>query len=223
MYGLHNFSINNKYNMICYGRVDLLKKKVLKLSNNKFHLKNKQTITHILTKNNYPKFLITSLFQKYIKDLQKQNNTKTSISENTYFKSISYTPNITEKITKTIRKNNQNINIAYIIQNKMQQLYSKLKDPISQDQNQNIIYAIPCNSCNKVYIRQTKRWLSKRIQEHKLSIKHQHITKEKTAVVTHYQETGHTLNFDETKIIDKEEHLHKRLILEACHIWKNAL
>ena len=197
-------------------------KKVLKLSNQKFHSKNKETITHILIKNNYPKFIIKSLFRKYINDQHNQNNSTTSNNPKTYFKTITYIPTITENIINTIRRNNQNINIAYKIKNKMQHVYSKLKDPITQEQNQNIVYSIPCNSCNKIYIGQTKRWLAKRIHEHKLSIKNQHITKEKTAVVTHYQDTGHTLNFEETKIIDREEHLQKRLILEACHIWKNG-
>ena len=102
----------------------------------------------------------------------------------------------------------------------MQQIYSKLKDTIKQEQKENIIYSIPCDTCNKIYIGQTKRHLEKRIQEHKLSIKNHHINKEKTAVVAHYQETGHILNFDNTVILDREEQLYKRLTLEACYIWK---
>ena len=53
-------------------------------------------------------------------------------------------------------------------------------------------------------------------------LKNHHIAKDKTAVVSHYHETGHILDFENTTIIDREEQLHKRLILEACHIWKNG-
>ena len=42
----------------------------------------------------------------------------------------------------------------------------------------------------------------------------------KTALVNHHHTTGHNFNFDNFKILDKEQNMNKRLILEACYIWK---
>ena len=199
-------------------------KKVLTLSNHEFHPKNKQIITHILLKNNYPSYLIKSLINKYINQSQNNNITRTIGAESSpmLYKSITYNKGISNIIIKTIKKNqNKNINIAYKIYNKMENIYTKLKDKIDEKQKHNIIYSIPCLSCSLIYIGQTKRSLGKRMQEHKYSVKNSKLDKDKTAIVTHYLETGHHFNYEEAKIIDHEAQLHKRLTLEACHIWKN--
>lgn len=78
----------------------------------------------------------------------------------------------------------------------MQNIYSKLKDNVNKEQQENIIYSIPCADCNKVYIGQSKRHFEKRMKEH-LYFYH-HFTK------------GHNFNISDAKIIDREPQYFRR-------------
>lgn len=77
--------------------------------------------------------------------------------------------------------------------------------------------------CNKCYIGQTKQYLYKRINQHKLSIKNfcTSPNSPKTALTEHSQSNLHNFNFASTSILHKENNLKKRLFLEMTEIQKN--
>lgn len=86
----------------------------------------------------------------------------------------------------------------------------------------NIIYKIPCKSCEGVYIGQSKQYLKNRIKQHenstKLDIKDPNTS---TALSEHTFNNFHKFDFGNTTIIDHEKNKRKRNILEMIYIQKH--
>ena len=94
-----------------------------------------------------------------------------------------------------------------------------MKDKTELFKESNVIYKINCQNYNSNYIGTTKQYLKNRISQHKSSIK---ITNSnKTALSEHCINLDHTFDFDNTKILCKENNQYKRYILEMLYI-KNS-
>lgn len=73
--------------------------------------------------------------------------------------------------------------------------------------------------CPSTYIGQTKQYLNKRIYNHKYSINND--VNGETALSKHAKQFNHKFNFDDTKILVKENNYRKRLLLEMVNIKKD--
>lgn len=88
------------------------------------------------------------------------------------------------------------------------------KNPISPKKKVDLVYNIPCATCDLSYVGHTKQPLETRLSQHKNSIKCA-IT---SGVTKHVQDTGHSFNFQEVKPINFEYKLYRRLTAENVHI-----
>jgi hypothetical protein len=79
------------------------------------------------------------------------------------------------------------------------------------------VYEIKCNECEKKYIGETGRALEVRIKEHQEDVRNKN---DKNAMYRHKKDEQHEMNWDSAQIIDKEEHFHKRRVLESVYIAK---
>ncbi|CAG9760623.1 unnamed protein product [Ceutorhynchus assimilis] len=117
-------------------------------------------------------------------------------------KVISWAPGIPyiKQLNPQIKKifSNENVKIANKNIKPINKLYSKLKDQTSNLNKSNIVYSIPCNNCDKIYIGQTKQNLKNRISGHKSDIR---LEKDSSAISEHSYITGHNINFNEAKIL----------------------
>ena len=77
-----------------------------------------------------------------------------------------------------------------------------------------VIYSIPCNDCDKIYIGQTTQHLSDRINGHKYA-------KNPTALTNHRKNEKHDFDYNNTQILAIEKKQKKREILEMIYIQKN--
>ena len=77
---------------------------------------------------------------------------------------------------------------------------------------------VPCSSCELVYVGQTSQQLKKRLIQHKSDIKN---PSKKCALAEHCRNSKHSMNFDNTKILDLEKIPRKRSFLEMYHIKRN--
>ena len=82
------------------------------------------------------------------------------------FKCITYTGTISEKISKTLSKNN--IKTAFRTNNSLGKLIKNNKSK-SNKLTKSGVYMLQCGSCPKIYIGQTGRAFKTRIKEHKSS------------------------------------------------------
>jgi hypothetical protein len=168
--------------------------------------------------NNYPKTLIDSIFKKrihrYYNIIQhhaNKNNKKTK--GNNYYVTLPYIQGLSEQIKNLLSK--CNIPVAHKGHNLLKGHFSKLKTKTAYLKKSHVVYEIPCNSCNGVYIGQTSQYLKARLQSHKYDKKNQ------TALTKHEKQHKHSFNYDKTRILRTEIYNKKREIFESMEIKKN--
>ncbi|CAH8455624.1 unnamed protein product [Schistosoma curassoni] len=100
---------------------------------------------------------------------------------------------------------------------------------LPKEERQNIVYETNCHDCNTAYVGGTSRRLNVRLKEPKRCLKNVPKSsvdlkklENKSAIMLHALETGHKINFEGTKILQKCFNTHKEgLTAEALYIWAN--
>ena len=89
----------------------------------------------------------------------------------------------------------------------------------SPTQESGCIYEIPCNNCNKIYIGQSGKTLSTRIQQHKYNVR---VGNMSSSLFQHMNDCNHSINWKEAKEIIYCKNIVKRNIIESCIIKKKC-
>lgn len=203
--------------------------RVLTLSSQKFHGKNKISITDMLTRNNYPPPVI----RKLITRCMHTRNTHTEHTENTntntkptIYRRVTYVRGVSEKIEKVVKAFTTGTKLAYSSYKCLRNVHSKLKDPVPKLKRSNLIYRIPClgdgngTACNQSYVGQTKQYLGSRLQNHKRDLrKVSDPAIPKTALMDHFGTLDHYPDFSGVEVLATQRNLSKRLTTEALHIY----
>ncbi|XP_055854557.1 uncharacterized protein LOC129918193 [Episyrphus balteatus] len=201
--------------------------KVLDLSDKRFETDNIRKIKTILKLNDYPNYIINNLFKSRTEKLKtnlnnnNNNNTITKSNNNTKkFFSVPYVPKLTDNrsLHQIIQK--ENISFAHKSNFTLKPIFTNTKSKIQKQQQHNVVYEIKCNgkkneNCDLVYIGQTKRNLATRLAEHEADIRKH---KETTGLSQHITTSGHTVDFKNVTILDRERKLNTRLTLESLRI-----
>jgi len=74
-----------------------------------------------------------------------------------------------------------------------------------------VVYQIGCKNCDSFYIGKTSRILKYRIEEHRNGSC-------KSALYDHHLQTGHSIDFDNVKILDRASNDRKLKLKEMLHI-----
>ena len=103
--------------------------------------------------------------------------------------------------------------------NKISNQVSNVKDKINSLYQYNVVYKINCNQCDSTYIEETGGSLSTVLNEHQQDIvKRMQLSQ----VFQHTSLFSHTFNFDNTKVLHKENNVHNRKMLETFYTPNNA-
>ncbi|XP_075157659.1 uncharacterized protein LOC142230926 [Haematobia irritans] len=195
--------------------------RVLNISDKEYHSKNKSIIRDILHNNNFPKYLINDLISQFKPEGKKQNENK---NEETIYKSLVYVNKLSERITNSEIFDKGQYTLAHKSNNTLKKLFSNMKTKIPTMEKHNTIYEIPCGGnnkekCEKVYVGTSKNKLKTRISGHKSDIKlRTNSNTTKTALAGHCARNNHTPNFDDVRILERENNYSKRFTLETLHI-----
>lgn len=166
----------------------------------------------VLEMNGYPRNLITDIFKK---KLYSFNNITTEKKENTKkdlkFISIPITGELHYRIKNILKP--FNVEVTSKPFTNLKHLYSKLKTPIEKFKQTHVVYEIPCQDCNKIYIGNSLQYLDARINGHKYS-------QNSTALKKHTEQFKHTFDFANTSILKIERNNKKREVLESIYIKK---
>ena len=91
-----------------------------------------------------------------------------------------------------------------------------IKDAVPLDKKNDMVYKVPCQNCQAVYIGETLRLLPTRLQEH------QHHTRkgqvQRSAIAEHACSLQHRFNWNGADVIDHELDWRLRKLKEALHI-----
>lgn len=195
--------------------------RILSISDNIFHEKNKNIITNILINNNFPVDLICKLIRQY--NSRNTNTNPNVVLEQKIYKPLTYIPEMSERLQNSRIYDNSKYRIAHKIYNTIGQLFSKPKDKIQKLDKSNLVYKIPCNgndreNCDKVYIGTTKNKLKTRISGHKSDQRYRNINAQRTALSSHCANLNHNPDFDNVSILNTENNYRRRYMLEMLQI-----
>ena len=101
----------------------------------------------------------------------------------------------------------------------MRKLLCKPKDRVDSEDKNNIVYEIDCSNCESAYFGESKRSLKSRSDEHKRSVRNCNC--DKNEIAKHCWEADHNFNWNQKKVIDRENRLIPRKIKESIHSLKN--
>ena len=90
-----------------------------------------------------------------------------------------------------------------------------VKNKLEKDTHNKGVYIIPCRDCDNLYVGETGRSLSVRLDEHKRACAS---GQENNAVATHSLSLDHRIYFKNSKIIYKESNVTKRRVVEGALI-----
>ena len=120
-------------------------------------------------------------------------------------------------VSKKLRQaiSSYGISICFKPHQTLHQILVAPKDKTKVEDQTAVVYRIPCRSCNKVYVGETKRSVGKRIKEHTAKI-----ANNLSAVAEHHQKTGHEPDLDNVKVLCREDKLLPCKVREAIFIRK---
>ena len=117
-----------------------------------------------------------------------------------------------KKVKRLFSKYHPNVklSVAFKAPRQIRDLFP-FKDKIKDTPKQSlIIYQLKCKNCDHSYIGRTERTLAYRVNEHRKS--------KSSSVYDHQEKTGHTIDFDNVKILDKANFNWKLQFKEVLHI-----
>ena len=126
-----------------------------------------------------------------------------------------------EKLKKLVEKTYSSVNlrIAFTAPSDLSKNF-KFKDKIIEVEKQSlVVYHIKCSECSADYIGKTERILAYRIKEHQ-SPKKDKKGNYLSSVYEHHKITGHKIDFDGIKILDRADSDPKIKVKDILHIDK---
>jgi|GEM_PF-1112420 len=191
------------------------------LSDEQFHAGNLATVETILINNGYPKKMATKEINKRYAFLMEDlsNNVKEKVSSGcdnlTSILTLPYVRKLSDDV-KRILKNM--VDVRFTLPKKLDSIIRRGKDRLEAGRVTEVVYKIDCKNCDKVYIGQTKRHLSTRINEHKNNIRN--TTGNLSVVSEHRIKFDHDFDWCKPNILHNERNRRKREIAEMFYIKK---
>ena len=178
-----------------------------------------ERIVNVLMENDYKKSTIMTVKRKIEKvrveqPMQTDDGTN---AETTKYLSIPYIPGTSETLRRIFSKHN--IKCSFYSNDTLRRYLSKPKDMIPVEQQNNIVYKIPCRDCDATYIGESKRSFKQRSSEHMRAVRNRDI--EKNEIADHCWKENHQMNWDNKKVIDRERNMYARKIKETIHSIKD--
>ncbi|XP_062705479.1 uncharacterized protein LOC134287552 [Aedes albopictus] len=212
-------------------------RRVNRLSTDLDEQSTRKIIDDQLKMNGYPKPLRSRIINR-----MNERNTDRSVQhsaqnlEHTYL-SIANIPHLSNMIDRVIRREYTNVRLAMYNVRKVNNMFSKVKDPVALENQSNVVYHIPCSNCEASYVGITTNRLRTRMSGHKTHyntldrlLEQDHtatsheITSlgERTALMYHSIAENHRFDLKRVKIIDRANNTQTLQFLEMCHIKNNV-
>ena len=167
-------------------------------------------ITNTLRQNGYKDHTIK-------KAIQRTRNTQSTEepAEKRSRLTLPYIKGTTDRIGRLLRRHN--LATAY---KPHKTIGSSIRNPKDKRPLENQgVYSIQCSNCDGIYVGQSNRRISARVDEHKLAIRNKLPT---SALSQHEVQTGHKIDLDSCREIASVPYLRTRLIRESIEIEKQG-
>ena len=173
-------------------------------------------ICDVLTQNGYNRQSILKAKRQVDRNntLEKQNDVE---GEPSKYISLPYIANTSETLRRVFSKHN--IKSTFYSRDTLRKYLSKPKDIFPAERLNNIVYKIPCNDCEAVYIGETKRSFKQRSSEHQRAVRNGDT--DKNEIADHCWKENHQMNWKGKSVIDRERNIYARKIKETIHSIKD--
>ena len=178
------------------------------LCDDKFITNEFSHIDKALKQNGYPQKMISNISRKL---LQNETATNTGPNNSKYI-SAPYIHGTSERVARVLIKHN--INLAHKPIRTLKNELCHVKDKRTVENKAGVVYKLGCNDCDAVYVGETGRQVKDRMREHQNDIVK---AKSVSKVFNHVDQTGHSFDFDNVKVLDLASHVKTRLHLESIH------
>ena len=88
------------------------------------------------------------------------------------------------------------------------------KDATPKLDKTGVVYEVKCQTCNSTYVGETGRTLGKRLEEHKKA--------SSSAIHEHMTNTNHEMDWNDVKVLERENNTFRRKVKEAIHIKRRT-
>ena len=163
----------------------------------------------------YPKKIISDVIRSRKLPSSKNNNInkkKSDHQQRRYMAVVPYVRGLSEKVQRIFKRHG--VHCALKPNNTLRSMLVRPKDPRPLLDNSDIVYHIPCTSCDIPYIGETARHFKCRLKEHKASVgkvadrkyTRSRVSQAKeeereSALADHAARTNHTIDWDKAKIL----------------------
>ncbi|BHF67831.1 hypothetical protein SprV_0301086000 [Sparganum proliferum] len=153
--------------------------------------------------NGYPKSFIRKCLKKPHPERSDGENPK-------FWLAIPYVKNVSEATARILKP--FGIGVAHKPESTIRQQIMRLKDPLPVTEQSAVVYSIPCQNCDAMYVGETGKRLGTRLHEHQLAINR----KDKLSMVYgHVKQQNHNFAFEKARVIGRANDKMARLMLES--------
>jgi hypothetical protein len=193
--------------------VRTLTHRAIHLSDRDYRTQEIKTLRDALTSNGYTDADINNAIRGINTDTHNISTEQTEDYANTL--TLPYIKGTTDKIGRILKK--FNIKTTYNAHKKLNAFLRSPKDHIHLEGQG--VYEIPCRNCEKSYFGHSGRNIRQRVREHAIAADKQDSN---NSLLTHIIETGHSFDFENTKIIAKINNKKVRELREGVAIMTNS-
>ena len=126
---------------------------------------------------------------------------------------LPYIKGLSERIGRMCRP--LGVHTTFTSRNTLRKSLTKVKGRPGMLDVKGVVYSIPCADCSTTYIGETGRTLKVRMAEHKRAVKSKDPL---NGIAVHVQKTAHNINWQEARILARENNWGIRRVLEALEI-----
>lgn len=197
------------------GIIKQLKNKIIENCSPEFHQKNLKLIRDRLLQNNYPKNLVNNiLFNNLNNEKKEEEKEKGNNNKKTRYVKIPYHKTLAPKFNHIFR--DTDVKLAFYNTKTINNMFSQTKSKRPINDEIEVVYEVPCSSCDMIYYGQTGRTIEQRMSEHQRDILQK---KKHTGLSQHvYNNKEHKINWEGVKIVEREPNTEKREMLEMLTI-----
>ena len=142
---------------------------------------------------------------------QRQSKTESTPKTTTPLIGLPYIRGLSEELQRIFRQHG--VSTYHKPSNTLRSHLVKPKDKQAKENKCGTVYQVPCGSCEDSYVGETARALGVRFKEHSS-------TDKESAVLEHTKITGHSLSFEDVRVLASEPRYHQRKVKEALEIYK---
>ena len=176
--------------------------------------KEKQHLREVFTKKNgYPASFVDRALKK-----KKRQNEPPTLDKPIGTITIPYIKEVSERIGRILGR--ADIRTAFRTVTTIRSLLVKAKPATEEHNKKGVIYKVPCQDCNKVYIGETGRKFGTRLNEHKRHCRL--LQPDKSAIAEHAIGENHHIDFDQSEIVATEDRFWPRKVKEALLIKRHS-